>query len=148
MKIQKQKYEHDPENGIYGDCYRTCVAMILDMDRDTVPHFSKMAALNPDGPSASEYLRQWLKPQNLGLFSVVLSKHNTTEEVLEMLGHIENDVPFMLIGESARYKGVGHVVVVKNGKIIADPSGSGIIGPSEDYYWVELICVLNGSLLK
>lgn len=147
MKIQKQKYEHDPKNGVYGDCYRTCVAMILDMDRDDVPHFSKLALLNPEGPSASQYLREWLKSKNLGVFSVVLSGDNTIGEVLKMLGHIVNDVPIMLIGESGRYEGVGHVVVVKNGEIIADPSGSGIVGPSEDFYWVEIICVLDGRLL-
>ena len=35
----KQKYKHDPDNGIFGDCYRTCLAYILGLDRDDVPHY-------------------------------------------------------------------------------------------------------------
>lgn len=35
----KQKYRHDPENGVFGDCYRTCLAYILGFDRDSVPHY-------------------------------------------------------------------------------------------------------------
>lgn len=147
MRIQKQKYEHDPEQGIYGDCYRTCVAMILDMDRDVVPHFSKQCHIYPDGPSATQRLRDWLKLKNLGVFSVTLSGEHKIEEVLDILGNSSFDIPFMLIGESGKYKDVGHVVVVRNGAIVADPSGSGIVGPIADRYWLEVISVLNGDVL-
>ena len=36
--FQKQANRHDPENGIFGDCYRTCLAGLLGVDRDSVPH--------------------------------------------------------------------------------------------------------------
>lgn len=39
IKRQKQAFLHKPEEGVYGDCYRTCIACLLGIDRDAVPHF-------------------------------------------------------------------------------------------------------------
>lgn len=36
MRIQKQKNLHNPEAGIFGDCYRTALAVLLDMDADPI----------------------------------------------------------------------------------------------------------------
>ena len=41
MRPQQQKFKHDPANGSYGDCFRTALACILDLDRDEVPHFNE-----------------------------------------------------------------------------------------------------------
>lgn len=47
MTPQLQRYR-TAADGAYGDCYRTCLAMVLDMDRDDVPHFG--ADLKPGTP--------------------------------------------------------------------------------------------------
>jgi hypothetical protein len=39
MRFQKQMFYHRPELGIYGDCQRTCIASMLDMDKFDVPNF-------------------------------------------------------------------------------------------------------------
>lgn len=28
MRLQKQAHRHDPASGVWGDCHRTCVAMV------------------------------------------------------------------------------------------------------------------------
>jgi len=43
MRPQKQKFAHKPDEGVFGDCFRTALAAILDLDRDDVPHFNEGA---------------------------------------------------------------------------------------------------------
>ena len=148
MKIQKQKYRHDPDNGVFGDCYRTCVAMLLDLDRDDVPHFSKDADLDQDGIDATQRLREWLKPRGLSTFIVLYPDEHDLEEILQATASMNPGLPMMLVGESKRYAGIGHVVIIQDGKILADPSDSGIKGPINGYYWVEIVCILNGRALE
>jgi len=38
MKFYKQKYLHDPGNGVIGDCYRTAIGCILEIDPMELPH--------------------------------------------------------------------------------------------------------------
>ena len=39
MIEQKQLYRHKPTEGSYGDCWRTCLACILDRNPETIPHY-------------------------------------------------------------------------------------------------------------
>jgi hypothetical protein len=39
MKPIDQEFMHDPEKGIIGDCFRACIASILELDINEVPHF-------------------------------------------------------------------------------------------------------------
>lgn len=34
-----QRFRHDPAKGQYGDCHRTAIACLLDLDPESVPHF-------------------------------------------------------------------------------------------------------------
>ena len=36
-----QEFRHDPDNGVIGDCWRTCIASVLGLERSRVPHFMK-----------------------------------------------------------------------------------------------------------
>lgn len=38
MKKYHQQFEHDPENGIIGDCFRTSVACVLEVLPDKIDH--------------------------------------------------------------------------------------------------------------
>jgi hypothetical protein len=42
MKPVEQVYQFDAETGERGDCLRACIASILELERDEVPHFVGM----------------------------------------------------------------------------------------------------------
>src|SRR5437879_5835280 len=39
LRMQKQRFQHDPDGGVWGDCHRTAIACALGLPRDEVPHF-------------------------------------------------------------------------------------------------------------
>ena len=43
MIFHSQLIKHDPDNGQWGDCFRTCIACIFNVHNVTdVPHFGTM----------------------------------------------------------------------------------------------------------
>src|SRR3546814_14399554 len=50
MTPHPQLIKHDPENGAYGDCQRTCIAVILDLHPSEVPHFCDNPLADRDSP--------------------------------------------------------------------------------------------------
>ena len=62
MKYYEQLVTNcDPENGIYGDCYRTCVACFLEIEPQNIPPIT-----NPDLSKYEDELNDWLI-KNYGL---------------------------------------------------------------------------------
>lgn len=111
-----------------GDCFRCCVATLLDLPRDQVPHF----AGGPDG-SAMWIIRtqEFLAP--LGLFYV-----QVTDFVWPWVRGFA--APLVIAGGvSPRGVKGGHAIVAqvtRNGwTMIHDPhpSRAGIVGDPEDY---------------
>lgn len=41
MKFHRQLIQHTPDSGLTGDCHRTAIACILDLEPESVPHFFK-----------------------------------------------------------------------------------------------------------
>jgi hypothetical protein len=143
MRLQKQAYLHDPSNGIFGDCYRTCLACILDMDRDDVPHY--VTTMDPVewAENVQPKYDAWLA--ELGLQELAIPVHDADlEQILNF--HKTRSVQAtvaMLTGKSS--SGCNHVVIVTNGQIVHDPSitESSIIGPCDDgFYWLTWLIPL------
>jgi len=44
VKPVKQTIIHNPDNGMYGDCFRACVASLLEKPIEKVPHFCNREA--------------------------------------------------------------------------------------------------------
>lgn len=130
MRPLKQLIRHDPDNGLYGDCHRTCWAVILDFDPADVPHFC-------DGPDDKlgnwkALEREWLA--SLGLAPVTIGYNNAgLDLILSTLAHSAPGIPVILGGKSSL--GVNHSVVALNDRIYCDPSGNGIVGPMDDGFW-------------
>ena len=137
MHFTKQKFRHDPENGVYGDCFRTALACILDLPCDDVPHF--MEDNNPDFDVLWERVDEWLHERNLRLFKVAFDCE--LQELLDMMGRLNGDIYYFLSGKSKT--GVIHTVICYGGQIIHDPSrdNSGIIAPCDEdnVYWVDIL---------
>jgi hypothetical protein len=127
-----QLNRHDPENGIYGDCWRTVVACLLRLPVEAVPHVCD----GPDDGKATERMRAFLDSQNCALIQVPFSGEMPLEQVLEYVGLVVSvDLHWCLMGVSRT--GCNHVVICKGNEIIHDPSitQSGIVGPASDGCW-------------
>lgn len=132
------RVKHDPPR-TYGDCVRACVATILDLDAEDVPHFYHD---NPTGEVGMERMREWLAGRGLAPFVTGLPP-DPLSEILEHMGEFNPGVPYMLYGSTA--DGGDHVVVGIGGKIVHNPAwyGCSITGPSSAGHWqVVVLCRL------
>lgn len=144
MRIYKQKNLHNPENNIWGDCHRTCLAMILDMDRDYVPNFAEQS--KDDGQHFNRLVENWLRLHGFSNFSVPFAAKDWQEVGSYMLN--VNPGVFYILGGTSR-TGVNHSVVAVNDTIVADPSlrNSGIVGPCNDgYFWVSVLIPIEHTV--
>lgn len=136
MRPLKQRFRHNPEKGEFGDCHRTCLAMLLEVERDSVPNFAEMAA--DQWALWQDLVNEFLAEHSMGMFRIAFS--DTLETVLHYMLRVNPGIYYTLSGTSKN--GTGHCVVAINDKIVADPSldDSGIVGPMEDgYFWVEVL---------
>lgn len=115
MKKQKQKITDFKT----GDCFRTCVASLLNLDKEKV--FNFMA----DGRELFNDAVGFFNRRN-GL--ILLDVWISSSQIL-------NNVSCIATGKSPRDESKLHSVVWKNGKCIMDPhpDGTGIVGEPEFY---------------
>ena len=139
MKIQKQLLRHDPNNGVFGDCHRTAIACVLDMDAADVPHFMGDKAEWDMGNSerAHDRVEEWLNARGMTQISVAFPGSLDLDTLLKCVAMNCYGSACLLGGTSKN--GCGHTVVCLGGKIVCDPSQdeSGVVGPMSDgHYWV------------
>jgi hypothetical protein len=117
--------EIDPENGKFGNCFQACIASMLELPLEDVPHFAQLACereIARGVPPAEAWkggtdwwymLNEWLAPRGLYYieFTEVEAWH---EDILKQLGY------HLLIGKSPRGD-FDHVVVARAGEIVHDP---------------------------
>jgi len=116
MTPREQVFPHDPDNGVYGDCFRAVIASLLNCETDQVPHFMFD---NPDVDTYNMRLHQFL--DTLDLFYLEILSNAWEFEEWKKNSHIEGDIYHVISGESPRFPGVGHSVVGCNGKVVHDP---------------------------
>ncbi|MCK4817308.1 hypothetical protein KA005_16175, partial [bacterium] len=56
--MKKQLNRHNPEEGVFGDCYRTCIANVLGVFPTAVPHFWTEECTTADEMHAK--MNEWL----------------------------------------------------------------------------------------
>lgn len=137
-----QLFKHDPENGTWGDCWRTCIACILMVPVDDVPHvFDK----GVDSDTASAAMKAFLAERGvLVISSNFVADGMSLQYFLDLMANWYGDQPYMFIGRSSN--GTNHVVICQGNKIIHDPSidQSGIVGPNigndgKEYWSSEML---------
>lgn len=152
MMYQTQAFFHDPAIGVYGDCYRTAIACVIDMERDAVPHFfheiDKKGGEDPADWSDRVYaaLVEWLREKGWEIYRVAYSTEAfpTLRDLLDYHRSRYERGLWLLTGESR--SGCNHVVVCRGGTILWDPSinKSGIIGPCLEGHWeVEILVPIH-----
>ncbi len=136
----KQLNKHDPDNGVYGDCFRTCIAIILDDDPETIPNFCDPSQFD-DHKKAT---RKFLNGRGLDLYTTMYPGDIAFNDVLFTVGHYNPDIPVIITGKSPR--GVSHCIVAMNGEVFCDPhDGSDNQKPflkasePSEMWWVEAI---------
>jgi hypothetical protein len=145
MRPQRSLIKHDPSNGQFGDCVRTCWAAILDMDAKDVPHF--VALSHETGRPAWEFTVEFLT--GLGYYpitQVFVPDDRPPGFLMKAVSQNHPGLCWIFSGRSRA--GSDHGVVVCDGRIVCDPSGNGIVGPMSDgYYWAEFLGSKKGMLL-
>lgn len=140
MIYRKQLFRHRPNIGEVGDCHRTAIACMLDLEPSLVPHFGLAFWEQPEKFHAA--FEEWLSGR--GYRTVTVAYSCTLEEVLQAQGHFQADVRYLLGGRSRN--GTNHTVVGRGGRVEWDPSidDSGIVGPCLDgHYWVTWLTPLG-----
>lgn len=116
----------DPAKGIFGDCFRACIASILELPLDDVPHFVQIGLTpHPDDPQPLAegnsdwwyYLRDWLRPRGLIYFDIPAGE-DAPDALISALGY------HTITGLSPRGDWQ-HVVVGRGGEIVHDPHPEG-----------------------
>ena len=137
---QKQAFNHDPENGIYGDCSRTVIACLLGIPRDNVPHVH----VKEDSETFFNREKEYLKSKGLWRVHLSFSEDYELDTVLASGKNITEGREYGLVGTSAN--GTNHIVICHEDKIVWDTSrdDSGIVGPAlcgdGEYRWlIEII---------
>lgn len=141
MQFHKQLYKHRPQEGLYGDCMRTCLANLLGYDNPAaVPHFMDGCDDEEQQAEAWTAMREWLAEHHHMTIVSIPWDADSLDTMLHTVAKHFHDVPLMLIGRSKIH--VNHVVIVQGDRIIHDPSqeDSGIVGPADDgFYWTDLL---------
>jgi hypothetical protein len=132
---------HNPDDGIFGDCQRTAIACLLNKFPSEVPNFATPETWN-NGETFDLKIREYLKERGLSWFCLAYDGNPDVDTLLHAIGHLNPDNYYMLCGQSTR--GINHVVVCKGTKIIHDPhpSDSKLSSPCDDgYWWVYILTV-------
>lgn len=90
MIKRKQIYFHNPENGAHGDCYRTCIACILEIPNFGV-HYDDNEKFFAE---ADKYLASQFLARVIHAFDCTL------EDLLKMQNHCNPDAYWILTGRS------------------------------------------------
>lgn len=139
MKEVFCKVKHDPDAGLYGDCVRACIASILELKAEDVPHFHHD---NCDAIEANARICEWLSGRGLVPFWTGFPGSEPLDAILQHMGEINPTVNYMLYGNN----GSGdHVVVCQGGKIIHDPSwvNVGLAAPNSNGFWLTLVIAVK-----
>lgn len=148
MIRQKQLIRHDPDNGKFGDCYRTSIAMLMGMSAEDLPNFAD----DPD-KSGLTRCREWLRERDLGVLQVLYPPELELDAILSSIEHLSPGIAVIITGRSPRGDW-NHCIVALNGKVFCDPAtGKGgehvLTGPAENdgeaWWWVETIVRLPGQ---
>lgn len=129
------RVKQDAENGSFGDCVRACVASIIEMDSEKVPHFFHD---NCDGHTGNIRIAEFLRPLGLAPFLVNYDGSISRQELMDMMHVLNRDTYYLLFG---RTNSGDHVVVCRGGTQAHDPAwlASPLVGPGSHGHWSVMV---------
>ena len=104
-----------------GDCYRTCIAILLGLEAQDVPHFC--GDFGQDDPTDGwvNRAKNWLAERGLALFQVGYSKKTDHKAAIKSISSGADGIPIIMIGTV--FESHSHAVVLLDGALFCDPSG-------------------------
>jgi len=140
----KQLHYHKPEFNEIGDCWRTCVACILNVPPHTIPHhYKEMWQGTVDIAQEVHKATNVLLRERYGIQYVEYPISCTLEELKTYCNHYYHD-HHVMIGCNSIHG--GHSVIMRNDDYMWDPAidNSGCVGPMKDgYFWIGLLVAIN-----
>jgi hypothetical protein len=113
--------------GEEGDCWRACIASVLNMEVGDVPNFCEVVKHHSDHAALYEETRRWLGERGVGMFRTYCTEHWELDKLLECFSAPNTNIPIIITGWS---RGDNHAVIAMNGRIVHDPDGgAGLSGP-------------------
>lgn len=139
-KIPKQKLL--VENGEVGDCWRCCVAAIVGLNAEDVPHF----LLTSDGKTNHNMdpdTQRWLNQRGYGM--IYATAIGCSRGAIWCPRYADDEIqppPLITCGPTCRSEGLGkhHAVITIGGKLVYDPhpSEAGLTAIAEEYLIFKL----------
>lgn len=120
MTPQHCRVKHDPEQGTYGDCLRACIASLLDLAPESVPHFSHDGAVQD---IVNDRMRAYLATHGLAPWWSHYDPAETIDDLLSIVGDNNPGIHYLLFGTTAG--GEPHVVICKDAEMVWNPSWYG-----------------------
>ena len=149
MRFHDQQVLSNHDEELYGDCYRCCIASVLDVGVKEVPHL--LQDLMDSDEYSPEYLtEQWdlfLASMGVKRMTYFFSDMGSPAKSMAVLRDVKLDVPVIVSGMSPR--GGGHAVVYVNEEMVHDPHPSrkglksGFKHKNSGYYRIESIVNLE-----
>lgn len=134
MIYRRQLFRHELQNEIYGDCHRTAIACLLDLEPWQVPHFGQLSITEP-GYIWTKAVKEYLASQGLYNVKVFYSGDLPLETLLKIIGRPNPEARYLLGGSTVR--GTDHTVVCCGDHIEWDPhpDDTGLSGPLSNGDW-------------
>lgn len=129
--------DHDPTRGLYGDCFKCCLASVLELPYEDVPNFFAYPGEDP-WPGWDACI-EWLDQRGLFLFYQSLRADALDSMLVRrwLNGH------HLMFGRAKGLPDSSHCVVALRGREVFNPhpNRSLVFGPYQDYtYGVAVIC--------
>jgi hypothetical protein len=119
------------EDGAVGDCWRCCVAAILQVPAENVPHFLR------DGRSLCADTQRWLNARGYALVQVRGGEYPSGFSFPGWGSDGTPAIPIIACGPTVRSKkrGAHHAVVTVKGQLVYDPHpwNCGLLWTTEEY---------------
>ncbi len=139
MIPQYMQFRHEPPT-TFGDCFRACVASILELDINTVPHFHSDGC--QDDGEITDRLNDWLFSEHeLLKWAYAYPGSVPLADVMHYTGLNNPELHWILHGRTA--SGEAHAVICHGSVMVHDPSPwqtGGIVEPYENA-WSIIIFV-------
>lgn len=135
MTEYKQTRDHNPEAGSIGDCYRTAIGCLLDLQPCDVPHFFEdQERSNEEGLEEAE---KFVNGYGCTIIRIAYKCDEVSDALLAAASWTKGY--YMLVGSSPRAQ---HVVICEGAEMVWDPSMTDdfLIGPAEHgYFYMEFL---------
>lgn len=131
--------DHRPPDA-YADCFRACIASILDLGSPDVPHFYHDGC---DGETGLARLTEWLAGRGLTAYLSAYTGEIAKDDLLQVCGANSFGGHYILFGNDTN--GVNHCVVCCGAEVVHNPAWGRlpVVAPTDDGHWLIMVIAVR-----